>query len=283
MWVKSNLSLTGQAVAKIWKVCRGANLRAFGWVQGRIIIFNHVLVWKTISHWSRIPANSEASVRRWNCYKTFWALLTLGKLVRRHVVHLPWFKEILYLVPNAEIKLKFDDQTVETFSFNVCIVICVFIRWVREIRYTVYCILSMHEGMMRVIMDDKGMSLKFMLRQNSPLLQGSTGFYNLAFSRRAILVCTKTFNMAPCKHWEMVDMAPCKHWEMVNNCWTSTSIWHVYWIWLFFMNLLYSNRKSHTHCLPAKITTSSKQFWRKVVSSQSIWIEVFAPRCAPEL
>ena len=60
--------------------------RWFGTAQGRIVIFNHVLVWKTISHWSRIPANSEASVGRWNCFKTFWALLTLGTLVGRHVV-----------------------------------------------------------------------------------------------------------------------------------------------------------------------------------------------------
>lgn len=29
-----------------------------------------------------IPENSEASVGRWNCYKTFWALLTLGTLLR---------------------------------------------------------------------------------------------------------------------------------------------------------------------------------------------------------
>lgn len=29
-----------------------------------------------------IPENSEASVGRWNCYKTFWALLTSGTLLR---------------------------------------------------------------------------------------------------------------------------------------------------------------------------------------------------------
>ena len=52
-----------------------------------------------------------------------------------------------------------------------------------------------------MIRDDKGMSLKFMLSAKiHPRYGDQPGFYDLAFSRRAILVCTKTFNMAPCKH-----------------------------------------------------------------------------------
>ena len=80
-------------------------------------------------------------------------------------------------------------------------------------RDKVYCILSTCKGMMRLTMDDKGMSLKFMLGQNSPLLQGSTGFYNLAFSRLAILVC----NMAPCKHWVRDVEYGCSSWTCCNR------------------------------------------------------------------